>query len=199
MNSNRYRAITLEKQFERALELELVFSRVSSGRHLQHHFQQHGKAYPPGRDLWWLPVFLNYLIPPFLFLVGKPMLRAWKPPSRVYTCVTQNLLLFWTDWPNLYPNIPLDSISLKFIHQHSSEWLQNRPYLTICYMDLYEWHKTSGFRGFTEEPPRLYMYLYIVPHLLQEIWKERFSWKINVSFFTPSISKEGGCSSILMN
>lgn len=64
--------------------------------------------------------------------------------------------------------------------------------LTICYMDLYEWHKTSGFRGFTEEPPRLYMYLYIVPHLLQEIWKERFSWKINVSLFTPSISKEGG-------
>lgn len=102
------------KTVRRALELELVFSRVSSGRHLQHHFQQHGKAYPPGRDLWWLPVFLNYLIPPFLFLVGKPMLRAWKPPSRVYTCVTQNLLLFWTDWPNLSHNVPLDSISLKF-------------------------------------------------------------------------------------
>ena len=33
--------------------------------------------------------------------------------------------------------------------------------LTICYMDLYEWHKTSGFRGFTEEPPSLYMYLYM--------------------------------------
>ena len=163
MNSSRNRAITLEKQFERALELELVFSRVSSGRHLQHHFQQHGKAYPPGRDLWWLPVFLNYLIPPFLFLVGKPMLRAWKPPSRLYTCVTQNLLLFWTDWPNLSPNVPLDSISLKFIHQHSSEWLQNRPYL-VAYNLLYGslWMTQNlGFSRFYRGPAQvIYVFIY---------------------------------------
>lgn len=203
MNSNRYRAITLEKQFERALELELVFSRASSGRHLQHHFQQHGKAYPPGRDLWWLPVFLNYLIPPFLFLVGKPMLRAWKPPSRVYTCVTQNLLLFWTDWPNLSPNVPLDSISLKFISQHSSEWLQNRPYL-VAYNLLYGsfWMTQNlGFSRFYRGTAQvIYVFIYCSTPAPGDLEGTIFLEDQRFPLHPFNIKGGGGgCSSILMN